>query len=439
MKDNAARKAMDGGKQGQGQFERLTPAARPAWLRRLGYYGLALLLVAIGVAIRSLLTRLVGPSLPTYLTFYPVVALAALVGGWGPGLLAILAAAVVADYWLLPPQGLFKFESSVDLVGLAFFCIMGLLVNVVAQLYRRIRTRLEELVLLRTAALEQANEQLQLQAEELQAQTEELQSQTEELAVTNAALRESEQRWATTVASIGDAVMTTDIDGKITFMNPVAEALTGWTRSAASMKPLEDVFRIVNEESRRGVGSPADKALKEGRVVGLANHSLLVRKDGTEIPIDDSAAPIKDKEGNVRGVVLVFRDIIERKKAEEAQRRQAQLLHLSYDAIIVWRKDGAIEHWNRGAEQLYGFTESEALGRVTHELLKTIHPVPLPEIEAAMREHGQWEGELRHFAKDGHEVTVSARHQLVRREPTELNVSSKQTATSPTASGPRRP
>jgi PAS domain S-box-containing protein len=116
----------------------------------------------------------------------------------------------------------------------------------------------------------------------------------------------------------------------------------------------------------------------------------------------------------LRDRIVAFRsDIPERKRAEEALWQQAQLLHLSYDAILVWRKDGGIEHWNRGAEQLYGFTESEALGRTTHELLKTIHPVPWLEIEAAMRKHGQWEGELRHYAKDGHEVIVSARHQLV--------------------------
>ncbi len=384
MKDDAAQKAMDGAKQGQAQFERVMPAA---WLRRLGCYGLALLLVAIGVAIRALLTRLVGSSLPTYVTFYPLVVLAALVGGWGPGLLAILAAAVVADYWLLPPRGLFKFESNVDLVGLAFFCIMGLLVNVVAQLYRRIRTRLEELVLLRTATLEQANEQLQSQAEELQAQTEELQAQaeelqtqteelqaqTEELAVTNAALRESEQRWATTLASIGDAVMTTDVDGKITFMNPVAEALTGWTRSAASTKPLEDVFRIISEQSRQRVESPADKALKEGRIVGLTNHALLVRKDGAEIPIDDSAAPIRDKEGNVRGVVLVFRDITDRKRTQEALRQSERRLHQLFEEDLtgdfLCTREGRVLLCNAAFADIFGYSSADAaVGRSMLEL-----------------------------------------------------------------------
>src|SRR5271168_4044390 len=117
-----------------------------------------------------------------------------------------------------------------------------------------------------------------------------------------------------TLASIGDAVITTDNEGRITFLNPVAEALTGWTLQQAAGQPLGSVFRIVNEESRRTVESPAVRALREGVVVGLANHSLLIAKDGTERPIDDSAAPIRNERGEVAGAVLVFRDISERRR-----------------------------------------------------------------------------------------------------------------------------
>ena len=106
--------------------------------------------------------------------------------------------------------------------------------------------------------------------------------------------------------------------------------------------------------------------------------------------------------------------ITERKRVEETLRWQAQLLRLSYDAIIVWQIDGGIESWNRGAEELYGFTESEARGRIPRELLKTIWPVPWPEIDTVIRSHGQWEGELRHCAKEGREVIVSAHFQVVR-------------------------
>ena len=134
-------------------------------------------------------------------------------------------------------------------------------------------------------------------------------------------LRQSEQRWATTLASIGDAVIATDVAGKITFMNPVAEELTGWTLGEASTKPVTGVLNIVNEHTRQEVENPVAKVLREGMVVGLANHTILVRKDGTEVPIDDSAAPIRDEDGTTMGVVLVFRDITERKRQEEALRK----------------------------------------------------------------------------------------------------------------------
>jgi PAS domain S-box-containing protein len=132
------------------------------------------------------------------------------------------------------------------------------------------------------------------------------------------ALREREERYSTTLASIGDAVITTDIEGKINFMNGVAEELTGWEHSEASMMPANVVFKIVNEYTRQEVADPVAKVLDKGAIVGLANHTILIRRDGTEVAIDDSGAPIKDCNGRITGVVLVFRDITERRTAEEA-------------------------------------------------------------------------------------------------------------------------
>jgi PAS domain S-box-containing protein len=131
-----------------------------------------------------------------------------------------------------------------------------------------------------------------------------------------AALRESEQRWSTILSSIGDAVIATDVEGKITFMNGVAEELTGWTLSEVLQNPVKQVFNIVNEQTRREVEDPVAKVLEKGLITGLANHTILLRKDGSELSIDDSGAPIKDKDGKTTGVVLVFRDITERKKTE---------------------------------------------------------------------------------------------------------------------------
>jgi len=142
-------------------------------------------------------------------------------------------------------------------------------------------------------------------------------------------LRESEQRWATTLESIGDAVIATDTQCKIRFMNNEAERLTGWKLSEASQKPAKTVFNIINEQTRLEVESPIERVLREGIVVGLANHTVIIKKDGKEVPIDDSGAPIKDREGNTTGVVLVFRDITERKKVEDERIRMQTKLEES--------------------------------------------------------------------------------------------------------------
>ena len=123
-----------------------------------------------------------------------------------------------------------------------------------------------------------------------------------------ARLSASMQRHSITLKAIGDAVIVTDVGGAVELLNPVAEKLTGWTEDEARGKPLETVFHIINEMTRHVVENPVEKVLREGKVVGLANHTLLIAKDGAERPIADSAAPIFDAQGRVAGVVLVFRD-----------------------------------------------------------------------------------------------------------------------------------
>ncbi|MFZ0927671.1 MAG: PAS domain S-box protein [Syntrophobacteraceae bacterium] len=459
------------------------------------------------------------------------------------------------------------------------------------------------------------------------------------------ALCESEERFRVTLGSIGDGVIATDASGLITFLNPVAAQMAGWRLEEALLQPIRNVFRIINEKTREPAENVVERVLREGNIVNLANHTVLITRDGREIPIEDSAAPIRDENGGVSGVVLVFHDVTEKRRAREALleseerlrlfiehapaslamfdremrylstsrrwladynleqtdqtglshyevfpeipeywkevhrrglagevvradadrfdradgsaqwlrwevrpwrdaagdvagiviftediterqqmlekieslarfpdenpnpilrvssddkllyasrssalllkslgwkpgetlpgdwrqhalqtlgsgrskemevtceevvyslllvpvsdpgylniyarditerkhmeillQRQAELLHLSYDAIIVWRLGGRIESWNRGAEELYGYSQEEALGRVTPDLLKTIHPEPWPQIEAGLRERKFWEGELRHRTREGREIIVSARLQLVRGE-----------------------
>jgi PAS domain S-box-containing protein len=171
------------------------------------------------------------------------------------------------------------------------------------------------------------------------------------------------ERLRITLASIGDAVITTDVDGRVNFLNSVAEVLTGWSQSEAHGHPLQEVFHIVNEQTRREVENPATQALQGGVAVGLSNHTVLIARNGAERPIDDSAAPIRDGLGNPVGAVLVFRDVTEKRRAVEDQARLAAIVESSDDAMISKTLDGMISSWNAGAERLFGYKRDEAIGR----------------------------------------------------------------------------
>jgi PAS domain S-box-containing protein len=147
-------------------------------------------------------------------------------------------------------------------------------------------------------------------------------------AVFRTALQDSEQKAAdlfssrqwfeTTLESIGDGVIACDAEGRIEFINAVARTMTGWTQQDAKGLPLEQVFHIVNEETRQIVENPVAKVKRLNSVVGLANHTLLIAKNGTEMVLDDSAAPIRDQSGEMRGIVLIFRDVTEVRRTEAA-------------------------------------------------------------------------------------------------------------------------
>lgn len=234
-------------------------------------------------------------------------------------------------------------------------------------------------------------------------------------------ITEQRERLRVTLSSIGDAVLATDAAGRVSYLNRVAEELTGWTNEDAVGRPIEEVFRIVNEESRLRVETPAARVLREGMPVGLANHTLLISRDGREFAVDDSAAPIRDASGEVIGVVLVFRDVtgkraVEKRMAEQAAelRQRARLLEDAH--CFVRDLEDRIIYWNRGATDLYGFAAAEAVGRVSHSLLNTVFPSPLEDIRAQLFESGEWDGELVHTRRDGSKVTVESHWALHRNE-----------------------
>jgi PAS domain S-box-containing protein len=174
-----------------------------------------------------------------------------------------------------------------------------------------------------------------------------------------------------TLQSIGDGVIATDAAGRVMLLNPVAEALTGWTNREAAGQPLQRVFHIVSAVTRQEVENPAAKALATGHVVGLADDTLLVARDGTERPIDDSAAPIKDEQGRTTGVVLVFQDVTERQRAErelrESEQRFARFMHhlpglawiKDLQGRYIYANDAALKAFGTPREALYGTTDRD--------------------------------------------------------------------------------
>jgi len=196
-------------------------------------------------------------------------------------------------------------------------------------------------------------------------------------------LRENEQWLAAILRSIDDAVIATDTGGFISFMNPQAEALTGWRQSEVMGKDVAEVLHLQNEEGRDLSLSPSARAIREGTVVGIADQALLVSRDGSQTPIDCSAAPIRDEKANVTGSVLIMRDITERKHAEEVLRQAAQrfrsLVEATSDMIFTLAADGTTTSLNPAFEAITGWPREQWMN-------KPFAPIIHPEDQASHAE-----------------------------------------------------
>ena len=220
------------------------------------------------------------------------------------------------------------------------------------------------------------------------------------------ALRRSEIRFRTTLYSIGDGVITTDMDGKITQMNPVAEQLTAWTEAEALGQPVEAVFQIANEQSNQPVETPVQRILREGQVIGLANHTLLIARDGTRRPIADSGAPVRDETGQISGVVLVFRDQTAERKAEG----RLHLVNFALDHIVdaaYWiSPDGKLVDANLAAADMLGYTREELLCLEVYQVDADFSAADWPQHWRELKQKGSLLFPSRHITRDGRLIPV---------------------------------
>jgi PAS domain S-box-containing protein len=283
----------------------------------------AMAAIAVALLLRWLLDPLMGDTLPL-VTLFAAVAAAVWVSGVGSAVVALAVGYLFSNYLFIEPRGELSLYKTDNVVGLLAYLFTCTLIIAFGEAARRAQAR--------------ANE--------------------------------GREVMRVTLRSIGDAVITTDNDARVTYLNEVAESVTGWVLADARSRPLDEVFRIVSESTRQPAESPALRALREGVIVGLANHTVLLRKDGTECPIDDSAAPIRDERGRVSGCVLIFRDVtsqrhLERDKTDQLMtaRLLAAIVESSDDAIVSKSLDGTIRSWNAGAQRLFGHSAEQAVGR----------------------------------------------------------------------------
>jgi len=337
----------------------------------LARYAIAILIVSVSFLLRFSLVRFLGVELPPFITLYPAVMLVAILGGLGPGLFATAMAVLGADYFILSPLHQFAITRVSDLISLTVFAAIGVLMSRMAE--RHLQSQ-------RTIAAYKSEK----------------------------ALRETEGLYRNlfNLMEEGFCIIEVIFDGenkavdyRFIEINAAFEKQTGMRRAVG--RRMREIAPSHEEQWFEFYG----KVALSGEPAHLLHEAKAI--DGF---YEVHAYRVGDPEQ--RRVAVVFSEISDRMREERALREQAQLLDLAHDTIMVRDLDGTIRFWNHGAEEMYGFPRENAVGKVSHQLLQTDFPQPLPEIEATLLEKGRWEGELTHLAQDGARLVVASRWAL---------------------------
>jgi PAS domain S-box-containing protein len=339
---------------------RVVPPARPATLLRYGLYGCMALVLLTFVCFKLRLDLAT-----TAFLYLIVIVLLSLYGSFLLSAVLSLMAVGCLAYFFAPPVFALQIEDPLEAVAIPAFLITS---AVITHLVATVRKSAEDAISGEAAQREQAGL----------------------LNLTH------------------DSVFVRDTRDIIKFWNRGAEEQYGWTRDEALGRVTHELLRTVFPASLEEI---TNQLTRTGRWNGELIHT---RRDGTRIVVASRWALQTDPQGRSLAVLETNNDITHSKQAEQALRQQANLLEQSHDAIVVWEFPPAIVYWNRGAEELYGFSRNEAIGRSSHQLLRTEHPMAIADFEAALERDGEWTGELTHTTRDGRALVVESRHLLLR-------------------------
>ncbi len=346
-------------------------------------YALALAASAAAVALRSVFDPALGESFPFVFAF-GAIAVAAAYAGWKPALLAAVASYLAVDWFFTPPRFAFSPLNGSGLVALLSFGTTGGIIIAMAEMMRRAERRA------RVNAL---------------------------------TLEEERERLRVTIQSIGDAVVATDEAGGVTFLNPVAERLSGWSDAEAKGHAITEVLLLFHEETGDPMLNPVEQVLRERVVVAMANHTVLRQRGGGEVPIEDSAAPILAPDGSLRGAIIVFHDVSDRRRRERALRdaewRARTALEVVGADAWVWDVKSDRVFGDELLAKTFGVSlERCRAGEPIASFLAAIHAGDLPSVDARLKrslETGEpFQAEYRVRAIDGTEHWIDGRGRIER-------------------------